>query len=169
VDERPDPTLRPIPDRELRAVATLIRGQRWASLSTTDEDGFPLGSMVAYVPMKAFAGFTVHISKLARHTRNLLSSNLAALTIGEPDVGEGDPQTLARVSIQGHAVALARDSTDYVAAKALYLEHLPDAAQLFGFADFVMFRFVPRRAHYVGGFARAYGFDADKLVRAAGL
>ena len=169
VNERPDLTTRPIPDEELISVGRLVRAQRWASLATIDDDGFPLGSMVAYVPQPDFSGFLVHVSKLARHTRNLLTRNYGALTIGEPDDGEGDPQVLARICIQARVEVLERETADYAAARELYLERLPDAAPLFGFTDFVMFNFVAERAHYVGGFARAYGFDAEKLLRAGQL
>ena len=164
-----DPLSRPIPDLELRAVANLIKGHRWACLSTIDDAGYPLGAMVAYVPSADLSVFHVHISRLSRHTRNLLSRDFCALTVGEPDTATGDPQTLARITIQGRSTALERDTTDYLAARTLYLDRLPDAAQLFGFSDFVMFNFVPARAHYVGGFARAYGFDAAELLRAPSL
>ena len=97
-------------------------------------------------------------------TRNLLARPLAALTIGEPDIGGGDPQLLARLNLQGRVEVLARDTHEYLTAKEVYLKRLPDAAQLFDFSDFVMFCLVPEGVHYVGGFARAYRFSAGALL-----
>lgn len=160
-----DPTARPVPDDEIEIATNLINTIRWAALSTIDDEGNPMGAMVAYVPSPNLECLLIHVSRLSLHTRNLLARPSAGLTIGEPDNGEGDPQLLARLSLQGMVSVLQRDTPEYLAAKIRYLEHLPDAEQLFGFSDFVMFRFVPQTVHYVGGFARAYRFSAETLQR----
>ena len=124
-----------------------------------------MGAMVAYVPTPNLDCFLIHVSQLSLHTQNLLARPTAGLTVGESDDGEGDPQLLARLNLQGTVSVLERDTPPYLAAKARYLERLPDAEQLFGFSDFVMFGFAPEKVHYVGGFARAYRFSAEKLRR----
>ena len=163
MSERPDPTARPIPDTELASAIELIRTQRWANLATLDADGSPRGAMVAYVPDTTLCRLHIHVSTLALHTCNLLERHRFALTIAEPDTGEGDPQTLARITLQGQATVLTRGGEHYQATKARYLERLPEAELVFGFDDFVMFELDSQHAHYVGGFARAYHFDAAKL------
>lgn len=161
------PAARPIPDNELRAIARLIGAQRWGALATINDDGAPLASMVAYVPLQGFERLFLHLSNLSQHTRNLLARSAASLVISEPDVGGRDPQTLARISLHGAVEILQRDSDAYSSARELYLQRLPDAEQLFDFSDFVLFCFSCRSAHYVGGFARAYALDLDELRRAA--
>ncbi len=164
---RKDPTARPVPDEEVEIARHLIDAHRWAALSTIDDEGNPMGAMVAYVPSPSLDCLLIHVSQLSLHTQNLLSRPSAGLTIGESDSGEGDPQLLARLNLQGRVTVLQRDSPEYLAAKGRYLEHLPDAEQLFGFSDFVMFEFCPQSVHYVGGFARAYRFSAERLRRAS--
>lgn len=157
------PPARPIPEEELAIARALIGSQRWAALSTIDDIGDPMGAMVAYVASPDLSCLLLHISQLSLHTRNLLARPSAALTIGEFDDGQGDPQVLARLNLQGSVIVLERDSTEYGCAKQRYLQRLPHAEQLFGFGDFVMFSFSPEKVHYVGGFARAYRFSALRL------
>ncbi len=157
----------PIPEGELRAAVHLIRAQRWASLASINEDESPLASMVAYVPMSGLEVLLLHLSRLSRHTQNLLARPSASIAIGEPDLGQGDPQLLARISLQGAVRIIEREGERYAESRSAYLARLPQAEQLFTFLDFVLFEFVPDRAHYVGGFARAYAFGMDDLKRAA--
>jgi heme iron utilization protein len=145
-----------------RALLKLIHEQRWASLATLGRGG-PQASMVAYVAEPDLGGVLMHLSRLASHTRNLLADPRAALAISEPDQGVGDPQTLARISIQGTAIALEPHTRDFERARALYIDRLPYAEERFGFGDFTVWRLVPVTARYVGGFARAYSLGADAL------
>lgn len=147
---------------EERVLASLIRGQRWAALATVSAEG-PLGSMVAYAPEPGFAGFLLHLSRLAAHTRNLAADPRASLVMGEPDSGVEDPQTLGRVTITGMVEAVPPAAADYAAARACYLERLPTAEPLFSFGDFGLYRLVPREVRFVGGFARAYSLGAAAL------
>jgi putative heme iron utilization protein len=154
---------------ELALVGQLIRGQRQAGLGTL-ADGAPFVSMVAYVAEPDFAGFLLHLSGLAPHTRQLQRDSRCSLLICEPDRPDvDDVQTLARVTLVGSAARLVRDATGYGAALKLYLDRLPAAAMLFDFADFALYRFVPTEARYVGGFARAYTLTAAQLRDAARL
>ena len=110
----------------------------------------------------------MHLSRLSAHTRNLLASPFTSIVISEPDSERGrNPQTLARVSIQGEARPLGEDSSGYAEARALYEKRFPDSSPLFGFGDFLLFRVVPREARFVAGFARAYTIDAEELKKTA--
>ncbi len=154
---------------ERKTLARLIRGGRWAALATC-AGGMPLASMVAYATEPQFTGFVLHLSRLSAHTRNLLESPAASIAISEPDLARGrDPQTLARVSIQGDATVLPQESPGYAEARALYEKRFPDSSPLFGFGDFLLFRLVPREARFVAGFARAYTVSAADLREASAL
>jgi putative heme iron utilization protein len=122
--------------------------------------------MVAYACKPDFGGFLLLLSGLSQHTRNLLTSPAASFVISEPDTGAGNPQTLARVSIQGEATPITEDMPGYAEAKAVYKKRLPASSPLFGFGDFILFRLVPRDARFVAGFARAYTLSAQELTEA---
>lgn len=151
---------------DLAAIAALMRGQRQAALGTL-RGGAPYVSMVAYAAEPDLSGLLLHLSRLAPHTQHLLADPRAALLICEPDDGRDDVQTLARLTLVGTATPIAADSPAYHAARERYLARLPAAAPLFAFPDFVVFRFEPHAARYVGGFARALTLTADDLRAAA--
>jgi putative heme iron utilization protein len=153
---------------ELGPLAGLIRGQRWAALATHG-GGKPLASMVAFAPEPGFAGFLLLLSRLSLHTRHLLADPAASLAISEADTGAGNPQTLARVSLQGRVEEIPADAPDFPAARALYEKRLPSSAPLFGFGDFHLFRLVPEEARFVAGFAQAYTVTPSELAQASVL
>jgi putative heme iron utilization protein len=150
-----------------REVARLIAGQRWGTLATLD-DGAPLASMVAYAIEPGMSGLLFFLSGLSAHTRNLLADPRASLAVGEPDRGEGDPQTLPRVSLQGQALPIERDDPAFESAWSSYVARFPDAAPRLELADFVLFRFRFEDARYVGGFARAARLEGREIAEAAG-
>ncbi len=143
----------------------LVSEQRQAALGTLD-DGAPFVSMVLYAlepTVGAAPAPLIHVSRLSAHTRHLALDPRASLLIMRPDLGAGDPQALARVTLQCHAQAIPLDDPGYPAARAAYLARLPAQEYLFGFPDFTLFRLTPLGARYVGGFAKAFTLDARKL------
>jgi hypothetical protein len=151
---------------ELQILAELIRSRRWAALATL-RDGAPFASWVAYAAEPDLGGLLLHLSRLAPHTQHLLADPRASLAISAGEDGVADPQTLARVSIQGRVELIAPESEGYAAASACYLARLPAAEMLFSFPDFVLFRLRPEEARYVGGFARAFTLTGEQLRGAA--
>jgi len=143
-----------------QAASTLVAKSRWGALATTCDDGTPLASQVAVAP--AHGGvLLMHLSQLAEHTRNLTQRPAVSVVMGQPDIGDPDPQTLARISILGMATLLAPGAAGYEAAKAAYLSALPAAESRFVFTDFGLYALAPTREQYVGGFARAFRFNAQ--------
>lgn len=147
----------------LNRLLRLLRQRRWAALATRDVDGMPMASMVAYVPGDNAGSLYLHLSQLAAHTGNLLANGRAALVVSEDDTGSSDPQELARVTLQGQVVVIARDSEEYRQARERYVERLPAAEHLFDFPDFLLFRLDVDSARFVGGFAQARSFGSDEL------
>lgn len=145
----------------------LLRERRWAALATSDAAGTPMASMVGYVMGNDNRVIYLHLSRLAAHTGNLLANGKAALVISENDAEHGDPQELARVTLQGHVSVVARDSDEYRCARDRYLERLPASERLFEFPDFILFRLDVEQARFVGGFAQARSFSAAELCAAA--
>ncbi len=149
-------------------LARLIRSTRWAAMATVDAVD-PYVSWVAYAPEENLSSLYLHLSHLAKHTRNLLENGKIAVAISEPDSGEGDPQQLARLILQGHIEVIGCDNELYPAAKARYLGRFPDALMRFGFADFALFRFVVEKGRYVEGFASSHKITTKRLERVARL
>ncbi|MFO1371003.1 MAG: pyridoxamine 5'-phosphate oxidase family protein [Candidatus Competibacteraceae bacterium] len=144
----------------------LIRKRRWAALATQGIDS-PEASWVAYAPEADFSGFLLHLSTLSSHTRNLLANPRAGLAISELERDGEDPQTLARVMIQGEVASISRSSADYQAAAHRYQKRLPDSTLRFEFSDFLLLRLTPLQIRFVGSFARAYTLGHDGLRAAA--
>jgi heme iron utilization protein len=142
----------------------IIRNGRIASLGTLRQ-GAPFVSMVLYTPGADFGAFYIHISRLAHHTQDILQDPRVSLMIVENDTQEADAQTLARLSILGHAVEIMADSEEYNKVKDGYLEKYPQSAPLFDFKDFSIFRIQPESARYVAGFARAFNLSASQLKK----
>jgi hypothetical protein len=156
-------------DREVfEVVVGLVRDCRWAALATVG-NGLPLATQVAWDPDLDLAGGLLHLSRLAAHTRHLLADSRAALSLTMADDGREDPQTLARITLEGQALPLAREAQDWDSARERYLARFPAARQWFDFTDFTLFHFAIERARYVGGFANAHTLRADDLRQAACL
>lgn len=156
-------------DREvLQAVFGLVRGCRWVALATVG-NGTPLASQVAWDPDPDLTGGLLHLSRLAAHTRHLLADPRAALSLSTADDGREDPQTLARVTLEGQALPIEREANDRDELRTRYLARFPAARQWFDFADFTLFRFTVSRARYVGGFANAHILRVEDLRDAARL
>jgi hypothetical protein len=76
--------------------------------------------------------------------------------IAEPDREGCNPQTLARLSIQGDAAPSTWSDPDYVDIRQSYLRKFPTAAFNFLLGDFLLVRIVPRSARLVTGFGRIF-------------
>lgn len=150
--------MKPLDEGRLRR---LLCEQRWASLGTLDE-GSPFVSWVAYA-VDEHGALLLHLSRLAKHTRNLLADGRVALALSEADDGRSDPQTLARISLDGAVAVVERDSAAYQAGRECYLARLPDAAMLFDFEDFLLFRLMPQSGRYVEGFGSSHRLTAERL------
>ena len=147
-------------------IARLVLGQRWGAVATL-EGGAPVASMVAYATEPGLGGLLFFVSQLSAHTRNMLADPRVSLAITTPDTGEGDPQLLPRVSLQGRVTEIPREAPEFGAAGTLYVDRFPDAAMRFELRDFRLLRFVVEEARYVGGFARAVSLSGDELREAA--
>ena len=148
---------------ETDILVNLLARERWGCLATLGADGAPLAAMVAFAADGEGGDLLLHLSTLARHTRNLLQRPRVSLAVSEQYAGQGDPQTLARVAVQGEIELIARDHRDYERLRDAYVAALPDSEPRFGFGDFHLLRLLADEARYVGGFARAFAVDAEAM------
>lgn len=152
-------------NRELTVVLQqLIQGRMIAALGTLHQ-GAPFVSMVPYAVARD-GSFVLHVSRLAAHTRDMLDKPDVSLLITESEASGKMPQALARVTVQGRAQMLDRDSEKSADAREVYLSRFPDAAPLFEFSDFNMFIIAPLSARVVAGFGQAVTITGEELATA---
>jgi putative heme iron utilization protein len=145
----------------------LLQTQQVAALGTLHQ-GQPYVSMVPFAALPRGAGFVIHVSTLASHTKDMLSSPEVSLLVVAPAAPGVAPQELARVTIQGQAVQVTASSPGYPEAKSVYLSRFPQSAQMFSFSDFSLFTIVPSSVRFVGGFAQARTISPEALAEVMG-
>jgi hypothetical protein len=147
---------------ELRA---LLQTQRVAALGTLCEDGTPLVSMVPFAIEPGSACLIIHVSGLAAHTRNLQASPAVSLLILRAEV-QGEPvHALPRVTLQGRAAVLARDSAAWQACRAAYLARFPQVGPMTQLGDFMFVALHASAARQVAGFGAARSLDPNELAQ----
>src|SRR5262252_3072731 len=150
-------------DRELIVVLQqLLHGRMIAALGTLHQ-GAPFVSMVPFAVARA-GSLILHVSRLAAHTRDMLNNSEVSLLITEPEASGKMPQALARVTFQGRAQMLERDSQKHIDAREVYLSRFPDAASLFEFSDFNIFIIKPVSARVITGFCQAVTITGEDLA-----
>ena len=154
-------------NRELTVVLQqLIHGRVIAALGTLHE-GVPFVSMVPYA-VASDGSFILHVSRLATHTRDMLDHPEVSLLITESEGSGKMPQALARVTVQGRAKMLERDSQKHIDARDVYLLRFPDAAPLFEFSDFNIVIIKPMSARIIAGFGQAITMTGDDFSTTVG-
>ena len=148
-------------------LAQLVRARSTAALGTL-HDGAPFVSMVPYAIAPDGAGFLIHVSRLAAHTKDMLADARVSLLIAQAEGGDTSPLALARVTVRGEAQAMARDSAEQAACSVVYLDRFPDSEPMFGFADFSLFLIRPVSARFVAGFGQAHSLSGESMSRLLG-
>jgi putative heme iron utilization protein len=149
-------------------LAHLLRNTRIATLGTL-HNGEPNLAMMAVVANDDFSAFYIHVSKLGKHTGDMEKDPRVSLLFMETDDGRADPQTLARLSVNGTAAPLAKSDPATDAVRRLYLERFPAAEQFFSLGDFNLWRITPTSGRFVAGFARAFNIVPEALVKVSKL
>ena len=150
-------------DNELISeVRELIFNHRWAALATISGQ-LPFASMVAYAPYVPSSHLLFLLSQLSPHTQHLSKIADCSLVISQSDNGEDDPQTLSRLTLTGRVKVISRDSDEFESAKQCYCHCLPASERLFGFGDFLLFKFSPDKARFIGGFGRAHNVKIEQI------
>ena len=153
-------------ESDRRILISLVRERTLAALGTM-VDGGPLVSMVLYASEPDLSCLYIHVSRIAQHTRGLLSQPRVSLLISEPDRASRNPLTLARVSIQGLAGLLQDGSAEFENARSLYLAAHPTAAINFDLPDFLLLGVHPESARFIAGFGKIFDLDREAWARLA--
>jgi hypothetical protein len=151
-----------------QTLARLIRDTRVAALGTI-HNGEPNLAMVAVAVESDFSAFYIHVSRLGKHTADMEKDPRVSLLLTEADDQRADPQTLARVSLQGTADLLPRSASDYPRVRDIYLKRFPQAEQLFSLGDFDLWKITPKSGRFVAGFGRAFNLVPETLRKVSSL
>ncbi|MBW4023503.1 MAG: hypothetical protein HIU92_10275 [Proteobacteria bacterium] len=150
-----------IAGREAAALAArrLLRAARSAALGTMGADGLPGVTLVTPATAPDLSVLML-LSSLSEHRRNLERDGVCGLMVTGAAT-EANPQTAPRLSLGGRATLVPPEETPDMLRR--WLAAHPYAEGYAAFADFALWRFVPERAQFVGGFAQAHRLSLDAL------
>jgi heme iron utilization protein len=149
------------PDFDPAALArSLLRRSRQGALATLmPGSGDPYCSLVNVA--SHFDGSPILlISRLARHTQNIIGDSRVSLMLDER--AEGDPLEGARIMLAGRAEQAANGEAGVVRRR--YLAAHPSAEAFVNFKDFSFFRIRPSAAHLVAGFGRIVDLEPEQFL-----
>jgi heme iron utilization protein len=140
----------------IRAAKRLMREATKGSLATLAAGGAPYVSLVTVAA--DFDGAPILLlSRLARHTENLLRDSRASLLLeGDSD---GNPLQDARISLSGSVT-----QTEEAEARRRFLARHPAAEPYSQFSDFGFWRMQLEGAHLVAGFGRIADLTRTELL-----
>ncbi|CAN5383098.1 pyridoxamine 5'-phosphate oxidase family protein [soil metagenome] len=142
-----DPNVNVKPARLARSL--LARSRQGALATLMPGSGDPYCSLVNVASAPEGAPILL-ISRLAIHTKNILSDPRVSLMLDER--GPGDPLEGARIMLAGTAEQAQGDEVAMLSRR--YLAAHPAAEEFAGFRDFSFFRIRPGGIHLVAGFGR---------------
>src|SRR5882757_9143383 len=143
-----------------RVARSLLRRSRQGALATLMAgSGDPYCSLVN-VASHCDGSPILLISRLALHTRNILSDPRVSLMLDER--AEGDPLEGARIMLAGRAEQA--DGAEEAVLRRRYLNAHPSAEVFVDFKDFSFFRIRPSAAHLVAGFGRIVDLQPEQFL-----
>jgi putative heme iron utilization protein len=147
-----------------RQARLLLRAARSAALGTVGADGLPSVSLVTPATAPDLSVLML-LSSLSEHRRNLErdspdGSGLCGLMVTGV-AADANPQTAPRLSLGGRASLVPAE--EEAGLRRRWLAAHPYAEGYATFTDFALWRFVPERAHFVGGFAQAHRLSLEAL------
>ncbi|QAU44700.1 HugZ family protein [Bradyrhizobium guangzhouense] len=152
--------MQPTPDFVPQKLAkSLLRRSRQGALATLMAgSGDPYCSLVNLASHPDGSPILL-ISRLAVHTKNILSDNRVSLMLDER--APGDPLEGARIMLSGRA---EHAEGEKALLQRRYLNAHPSAEAYVSFEDFSFFRIIPSGAHLVAGFGRIVDLKPEQLL-----
>jgi hypothetical protein len=150
--------------RLTHALRSLLTSQRVAALGTLGADGRPFVSMVPFAVETMSAQVVIHVSGLAAHSRNLQAAPQVSLLVMQAEVAGEPVHALPRVTLDGLATVLPRDSAEWSRARDAYMARFPDVQPMTELGDFMFVAIAVQGARQVAGFGAARSLDADAIA-----
>lgn len=150
------------PDPIQDNISRLLQQCASVQLATLNSDGAP---EISYAPyLRHEDCFYVYISRLARHTANLLHSSQVSLLLIQDEAYATNIFARQRLSLQGQAQVVNTDEMLYSQLLDRFEQrHGKTVALLRTLPDFLLFRIQVSRASFVQGFGQAFELDALSL------
>lgn len=146
-------------DAEAQAKSLLRRSRHGALATLMPDSGDPYCSLVN-VASHPDGSPILLISRLARHTQNILTDSRVSLMLDER--AEGDPLEGARIMLAGRAEQA--EKAEVAVLRRRYLAAHPSAEAFVSFKDFSFFRVRPSGAHLVAGFGRIVDLEPEQFL-----
>lgn len=125
-------------------------GQEHVAILITQGDQWPTGTLQAFAETPDLdLLFIMRFS--SEKFENLKKHPKVTVMVDTRDVGNVATFQIARASVQGEAVEVARDTADWEAMKAAFLKKNPFEAPFFGNDTLRMVRIRPKRISYANG------------------
>ena len=141
----------------------IINKMKTVILSTVNDKGEPNAS---YAPCCKDDGndLYIYISKLSKHTDNLINNPVVSVMIIEDEEKADNLFARKRLTITSYAKVIERDSDEWV-GKMKLMEHKfgEPIVYLKNLTDFYLFRLEAKEGLLVHGFARAFRFVGQGL------
>lgn len=149
-------------DQAQSGVSRLLEQCASVQLATLNSEGEP---EISYTPYIRHEGhFFLYISRLARHTGNLLVNPLVSLLLIQDESHAKNIFARQRISLQGKAEVIAAHETQHNAVLDLFEQHHGNTVALLRtLPDFLLFRIQVSRGSFVQGFGQAFELDAMTL------
>ncbi|MDQ9172434.1 pyridoxamine 5'-phosphate oxidase family protein [Oxalobacteraceae bacterium R-40] len=134
---------------DFSSVITLLHSCPSGVLATHSRqiEGYPYATTLPFVLDELHRPVFL-VSALAEHTKNLMSDQRCSLLLSEPS---------GQQVLKGARITIVGDAERFAATESLinhYLRYQPDAKQYLDLGDFLFFRLIPKRAHYIAGFGQ---------------
>tara|TARA_Y100000590_G_C15646080_1_gene986908 strand:+ start:732 stop:1244 length:513 start_codon:yes stop_codon:yes gene_type:complete len=147
----------------LKHKKNIINNMNTVILSTVSEKGYPNAS---YAPcaVDEHNNFFIYISKLSKHTNNLIGNPLVSIMIIEDESESENIFARKRLTIEAHAEVIKRDSKKWLDKMSLLENKFGEPIEyLKNLTDFYLFNLKPDNGLLVHGFARAFKFIGSDL------
>jgi len=128
-------------------------------LGTASADGLPEASVAAAL-IHTDGAFSIYISGLAAHTRNLRENPRASVLLAEPETPATNALARRRLTFACNAATVPRESAAHAEFVAAFRAKFgPTIEVLAGLPDFQFVRLMPQRGRVVAGFGAAFEVD----------
>jgi putative heme iron utilization protein len=145
----------------VRRVKRFILNQRNASLATQSKAdvGYPFGSLTQY-DIDESGIFTIYVSYIAEHYKNLAANPKASLLICDPYAAH-DPQAFGRATVLLDLAPIM--ASELANSQERFEARFPGSIQYEIAHNFLFLRGTAQRIRWIGGFGDIHWIDAVKF------
>jgi putative heme iron utilization protein len=122
--------------------------------------------MVPFAVEPASGGIVIHVSGLAAHAQYIRVQPMVSMLVMQSEVKDQPVHALQRVTLQGIAVPIQRDSAQWQSCRTAYLQRFPDAEPMTQLGDFRFVLLDIQGARQVAGFGTARSIDQEDIRNA---